>query len=256
MTVFRCPHCNEQFQSENEGVVQCPNCDAEVRVSDPPLDGAPWDRGEGNWANAYIATIKLAFTRPTYFFTSVARAGNMGKPFVFALVNATIVAIIVAAYQIGFQTFLAGAQIAASLESLTAAMTGPVATLVGVLIMLLVVPLLTCVGIFISSGIYHLCLMLLGGATRPFVHTFRVVCYSTGPQLLQIVPLAGGMIAGVWQLVLTIMGLKTVHETTYGKVVIAVFLPMLLCCGFLVMFFAVIAGGVVGSLLSAAAAAS
>jgi len=253
MKVYRCPHCNEQFQSESEGVVQCPNCDSEVRVSEPPQDGAPWDHGEGSWVNAYISTIKLSFSRPTYFFSSVARSADMGKPFVFAIINAAIVAVIVAAYQIGFQTFLAGAQVAASVESLVSALSGPVATLVGVLIMLVVVPLLTSIGLFISSGIYHLCLMLLGAATKPFVHSFRVVCYSSGPQLLQVVPIAGGMIAGIWQLVLTIMGLKTVHETTYGKVVIAVFLPMLLCCGFLVMFFAVIAGGIVGSILSGVA---
>lgn len=253
MRIYRCPHCNEQFQSESEGVVQCPNCDSEVCVSEPPLEGAPWDRGEGSWIGAYISTIKLSFARPTYFFSGVARSADMGKPFVFALVNAVIVALIVAAYQIGFQTFLAGAQVASSVESMVSALSGPVAALIGVLIMLFVVPVLTCVGLFISSGIYHVCLMLLGGATRPFVHTFRVVCYSSGPQLLQVLPLAGGMIAGVWQLVLTIIGLKTVHNTTYGKVVIAVFLPMLLCCGFLVMFFAVIAGGIVGSILSGAA---
>lgn len=252
MKVYRCPHCNEQFQSESEGVVQCPNCDSEVRVSAPPLQGAPWDRGEGSWINAYISTIKLSFTRPTYFFSSVARSEDMGRPFFFALINAVIVALVVAAYQIGFQTFLAGAQVASSVQSVVSALSGPVAALIGVLIMLFVVPILTCIGLFISSGIYHVCLMLLGGATRPFVHTFRVVCYSSGPQLLQVIPLAGGMVAGVWQLVLTIMGLKTVHNTTYGKVVIAVFLPMLLCCGFLVMFFAVIAGGIVGSIISGA----
>lgn len=253
MAIYRCPHCNDQFQSASEGMVTCPNCDAEVRVTEPPQEGAPWDRKEGGWVNAYINTIKLLFSRPIFFFSSVARQSDMGRPFVFALINSAIVAVIVAVYQVGFQTFLAGAEVASRMGSPLAALSGPLATLVGMLIMLLVVPLMTCVGLFISSGIYHLCLMLLGGATKPFVHTFRVVCYSTGPQLLQIVPIAGGMVAGVWQLVLAIMGLKTVHETTYGKVVLAVFLPMLLCCGFLVMFFAVIAGGIVGSIISGAA---
>ena len=255
MNVFRCPRCDKEFQSDVTGLVKCPSCQAEVQVNKPPLMGAPWDNREGGWVNAYVRTIKLSLGQPTYFFDGMGRGDGFWRPLAFALVNAMIVAILVAAYQLGFQTFLAGANLAISFETLAsplAVLSAPVAVLVGLLIMIFFVPMVTCAGVFISAGIYHLCLMILGAANRPFVQTFRTTCYATGPQLMQILPVAGGMIAAVWQLVLTIMGLKVVHRTTYGKTVLAVFLPLILCCSIVVLFVALIAGGLVGAIMSAA----
>ncbi len=255
MNIYRCPSCSHEFRSDAEGLVVCPTCSARVRVERPPLDGAPWDQQAGGWLSAYIQTLKLSFAQPIYFFEGVSRVHGLGRPLIFALINAFVVALLVAAYQVGFQTFIAGADLAISLESLAsplAMLSAPLAALVGMLIMILFVPLATCAGLFIGAGLYHVCLMVLGAARRPFVDTFRVACYSTGPQLLQILPLAGGLIASVWQLVLTIMGLKVVHRTSYGKSTLAVFLPLILCCSLIILFIAVIAGGVVGAIISAA----
>ena len=41
---------------------------------------------------------------------------------------------------------------------------------------LILAPVLVVVGLFLVSGIIHLCLMLLGGARRGFEATFRVMC--------------------------------------------------------------------------------
>lgn len=257
MNVYRCPECNKEFQSGVEGMVRCPSCGAEVNVHRPPMEGTPWDRKEGGWLAAYVQTIKLTFGQPTYFFEGVWRDVSLVKPLIFALVNAFIVAILVAAYQVGFHALVSGAEIAASFKAITsplAVLSAPLALLVIFAGVLFFVPLVTCIGLFISAGIYHLCLMILGAANRPFIQTFRVTCYSTGPQLLQILPIAGGMIAGIWQLILTIMGLKIVHRTTWGKTVLAVFLPMILCCGIIILFVSMIIGGVIGAIISASPA--
>src|SRR5205814_4280277 len=102
-------------------------------------------------------------------------------------------------------------------------------------------PLFIVIGLFIGSGIVHLCLMIVGGAKQPFETTFRVLAFSHGSAgPLQIVPLCGGLISGVWALVCTCIGVARAHETDTGRAVLAVFLPLIVCCGcgllLLVMF--------------------
>jgi hypothetical protein len=113
--------------------------------------------------------------------------------------------------------------------------------------MVLFVPVLLALGLFVGSGILHLCLMLVGGAKRSYEATFRVMCFAAGSAYpLMIVPICGGMISGVWCLVLECIGLTKVHDTSTGKAVLAVLLPLVVCCGggflFAIMF------GVLGSL--------
>jgi hypothetical protein len=235
-------------------VVECPNCGAEVRVeSEPPLQGAPVDTLEGGWASAYIQTIKISLTKPTRFFEGIDKVDGYWRPLVFALINSMIVAVLVAAYQLGFQTIIAGANVAWTanvLEPMSTLLTAPLALMIVFAVIIIFVPVFTALGLLLTSAIYHLCLIILGAANRPFVQTFRVACYATGPQLLQILPVAGGMIAAIWQVVLTIMGLKIVHRTTYGRTILAVFLPLMICCSILVLFIAAVMGSVVAGVLA------
>jgi hypothetical protein len=78
--------------------------------------------------------------------------------------------------------------------------------------------------------------MIVGGARKPFETTFRVVCFSSGSTyLLSIIPICGGMVACVWNIVLQCIGLARAHETDTGKAVIAVLLPIIVCCGGLIL---------------------
>jgi hypothetical protein len=96
---------------------------------------------------------------------------------------------------------------------------------------------------FIGSGILHLCLMLFGGANKPFETTFRVVCFSSGAAyLFSIIPFCGGYITPIYNIVLECIGISRAHETTMGKAVLAVLLPLIVCCG----IFAVVMGMLMG----------
>jgi hypothetical protein len=95
-------------------------------------------------------------------------------------------------------------------------------------------PVMLIVGAFIGSGIYHLMLMLLGAARHPFETTFRVVTYSSGAtSLLGIIPICGGLVGVIWQIVAIIIGLAEAQETTTGKAAVAVLIPVLICCAFI-----------------------
>ena len=74
--------------------------------------------------------------------------------------------------------------------------------------------------------------MIVGGANQPFETTFRVLAFTQGSASpLQIIPLCGGLISGVWALVCNCIGLARAHETDTGRAVLAVFLPLIVCCG-------------------------
>ena len=98
--------------------------------------------------------------------------------------------------------------------------------------MIILLPLFIVVCLFIWSALAHLCLMIVGGANQPFETTFRVLAFSQGSAgPLQIIPLCGGLISGVWAIVCNCIGLARAHETDTGRAVLAVLLPMILCCG-------------------------
>jgi len=105
-------------------------------------------------------------------------------------------------------------------------------------------PIITIVAVFVEAAILHLMLMLVGGANRGFEATARVCAYAQASQLAQAIPFCGALIALVWSLILLILGLSTAHQISRGKAAVAVILPVVLCCAFLVAmtFFGVLAG--------------
>ena len=59
--------------------------------------------------------------------------------------------------------------------------------------------------------------------------------------MLQIVPVCGAMVSGIWALVCTVIGISKTHNIPTGKAVLAVFLPMIACCVIVGVFAAIFA---------------
>src|SRR5207253_1705211 len=79
---------------------------------------------------------------------------------------------------------------------------------VGSVALIILFPLAVIIGLFIGSAIIHLCLMIVGGANQSFETTFRVLAFTQGSTgVLQIIPFCGGLIAAVWGLVVSCIGL-------------------------------------------------
>ncbi len=191
-----------------------------------PRSGLPWEhRQERGLFNAFVETLVMVLTKPGEAFTVMKREGGLGEPLIYALIGGCLGGIVSLLFSLGLQSV----GFFADRHDTFAAMTGMG---VGSLAFIVLVPLFIVIGLFIGSAIIHLCLMIVGGANQSFETTFRVIAFSQGSAgPLQMIPVCGGMIAGVWALVCNCIGLARAHETDTGRAVLAVFLPLIVCCG-------------------------
>lgn len=240
--IFICPGCNQKFKSDATGVVICPNCNKEVKIDPTQFGGTSIDRRSGgSYIDSFVETLKASLSSPELFFRQVKGGAGIAKPFIYALIISSLSFFVAFTYQLGFDMF--GHKFSLAL---------PFSFGIAILLMLIFVPIGTVFYLFMHAAICHLCLMILGAAKETFAATFRVVCFSAGPQLFQLVPFVGGIVGSVWNLILLIIGLKVVHETTYARSALAVFLPTIICCFCLVLIFVTIMGGVTAGLISSA----
>jgi len=108
----------------------------------------------------------------------------------------------------------------------------------GLTFKLILAPFAIAFALFVGAAILHLCCMIVGAlqnSTAGFEGSLRAVCYSEVACLATIIPFLGGLIAIVWWIVLAVQGIERLHKTTSGKAVAAVLIPVVVCCGGLVL---------------------
>ena len=203
-----------------------------------PRSGLPWDeRHSKGLFHGFIETLQMVLSKPGAAFTVMRREGGLGEPLLFGLIGGSFGFIVYLIYNLAFQSL-----------GMFANRNNPLTHLIGAgiggIVLIVCAPLFVLIGIFIGSVILHLCLLLLGGAKQSFETTFRVVCFAGGSvNPLLVIPFCGGLIVGVWKIVLYCIGLARAHETDTGRAVLAVFLPLILCCGGVILC-AMLFGGI------------
>ena len=198
----------------------------------PP--GLPWDREKNG--NTLVDTIKGLVAAPGNAYAEMREKGDYLSPILFAVILGTAGGVIGQIWQLVFGASMVGFFPPEMQEQLGEAFAPSVA---GVIITIVLTPILVPIVVFISSGIFHLFLMLVGGtkdSTAGFEGTVRAVSYGGVANLAQIIPIAGGFIAAIWGIVLYVIGLSRVHHTTTGKALLAVLLPLVLCCVCIAIF--------------------
>jgi hypothetical protein len=191
-----------------------------------PRSGLPWDdRQQRGILRAFFDTLVMVLTKPAEAFTAMKREGGLGEPLIYAIIGGSVGGVIYFLYNF----LLGSAHMLGSHENPMMQMMGG-----GIrpLFFIILVPLFVTIATFIGSGIFHLCLMIVGGAKQPFETTFRVVCFAGGSaNPLLVIPICGGLIGGIWKIVLYCIGFARAHETDTGRAVLAVLLPLIVCCG-------------------------
>lgn len=200
--------------------------------------GLPWEhRAQLGLFKAWFDTVSLLITKPSGAFTMMRPEGGLMDPLLFGLIGGCAGAVASIAFQALFQS-IPGFASSNNIFDLV-----HLAPWVFVLIYGVVSPVLVAVGLFVGSAILHLCLMLVGGANRSFETSFRVVCFASGAaNLFSMIPMCGWLIAIVYDIVLKCIGINRAHETTTGKALMAIFLPLIVCCGLIVLLVVLLGG--------------
>jgi len=211
---------------------------AAITAAPAARSGLPWDnRQQLGLVKAFTDTLIMVLTKPQEAFQLMKTEGGLVEPLIYAVIGGSLGIIVYWLFSLLLGSFGMMGQ-----RNPLSAMFGAG---IGVVFMIIFAPVIVAICVFIASGIIHLCLMLVGGAKKPFETTFRVMCFAQGStQPLLIVPICGGLIAAVWAIVAEIIGLAKAHETDIGRAALAILLPVIVCCGggFLLMMMAGLAG--------------
>jgi hypothetical protein len=222
-----CPRCQEPLPDPPERF--CPHCGAELASV---VRSAPWEqRDRIGLVSALVETTQRVLGRPTEFFRAMPVTGGLGAPLFYGVIVGYAGLVAGAIYGAIFQA-VAGPHLfdmphRGELEKFLPYLQGGM----GLVLQVVLGPLLIAAGLFISSAILHLLLMLFGGAPRGFEATFRVRCYAEAASLFRLVPFCGTPIFLVYILILIIVGLSEAHGIGRGRAAAAVLLPLFfLCC--------------------------
>jgi hypothetical protein len=260
----RCPNCGAE---RIEGSVYCGNCgkpfeEKKPEPEDGPRDEQPqrpeepikpvfpaepppsdderkytaWeDRENKGFFEALWETWKESVFYPEKFFARLPFRGGIGNPLLYAVIVGCFGIIISQIYGIFWSNawtgFMSHYMDFEEMMFETGLQTGLS------FLQIIISPIIIMVGVFIMSGIYHLIFLVFGWGKRDFEATFRAVAYSEGAMVFLAVPFCGGIIAFVWSIVLTIIGMKHLQKTTGGKAALVYFLPWIICCCLISGFF-------------------
>jgi hypothetical protein len=223
------------------GGIPTPNAkpDAQGIVAVVPT-GLPWDRRqELGLFPAFVETLKLVLLNPTTAFSAMKTEGGLSEPLTYAVIGASVGFIVNFLFSLLISSF--------GFMGNRNALAGVLSAGIGAVALVVFIPVLIALGLFIGSAVLHLCLTLVGGARRPFETTFRVVCFGAGSAYpLMILPICGGLVSGIWCVVVQCIGLTRAHQTTTGRALLAILLPIIVCCG--AGFVLAVMGGILGGL--------
>lgn len=205
-----------------------------------PADTAPvWEAAEPPpLVSAAVESIKQVLSKPVETFQSMPCEGGFFKPLKFYILVSWVTSAVAVVYQTA--AALINPAMFVGEEAKHLPQYALVMIFAGVIIFM---PVFLLFGSFVSSGILHGALMLVGGAKKPFETTFRVFCYSSGStSALQLVPLCGGWLYSVASLVYCVIGLKEAHRIELWRPIVAILLILLICCGAVFGFAALAVG--------------
>ena len=204
--------------------------DAMMDADEPERLGPPWEDADQDFFGRAWQTIVGVVSNPVEFFEALRREGGIMQPFLFYLLLSWPALVLGALLQAPFDMMISG---------------GGGETLITVLVLLFLGPVFLFIGLIIGSGLTHLGLMVFGWANHPYESTFRVNAYAFGGVAwLNVIPFCGGMIAGIWGIVLEIIGIARVQGITTGQAAAAVLIPLAVVIVLMICVFAVFFGAI------------
>jgi hypothetical protein len=231
-----CPQCGFE-QPETRECVKCGVIISQYsfqKEAAQPVEGkikeisseekyVPWESGEG-FVSAFFKTTRDALFSSTRFFKKV----GSGEGYLPALIYGLICGIIGSGGALIWQWYLFS-------KWFPVKQLSDITSSIYMTLLIILVPLTIIFSLFLGSIVTHVCLMIVGGNKKGFQTTFRAIAYAFSGNLFAIIPFIGSTIGGIYFLILTIIGLRESHTISTGKAVLAVFLPLIVGVGLVVL---------------------
>lgn len=200
----------------------------------PVVEEPAWERrNEIGVVGALLETLRGVLLEPSVTFARLKLRGGFGAPLVFFIVLQMVGIIATEAYNWVIRHFNIPGMLLSEKEA--SAFTAQLGTTLGSLQWIVIAPVVMVAAAFVGAAITHVALMIVGGAKRPYEATFRVYTYVTGAiALFNLIPCCGWIVAFVWGIVAETVGLSEVHQIGRGRALLAVLLPLIVCCGLIV----------------------
>jgi cytochrome c5 len=214
-----CPRCKQRFefvfQDAVDGIQEIPT----EHGAGSKRGASSWERRSelGVWKGLY-ETFKGVLFSPGKIFSTMTHKGGVKEPLAFGLLLGSLGAM--------FGFFWEFLMVRESLISRWPSFFGQFNLGIIFLIVMVLTPLFVIIGMYVVSGILHLCLLIMGGGRNGFEGTFRIVAFSQSTKILELVPFVGGFVGWVWHLIVLVIGLREMHETSYLRTIIAMILPI------------------------------
>ncbi len=216
---MRCPNCGfKQADTQGDTCVRCGYSGEEKQRTGPA-----WEhRQSAVDIQAILNTLSGVLFRPVETFRGMKRTGGLGGPLLYAVILGTLGGWLSVLWNSFFHSLGVLGEGLGDEE---------IVSYITFLVLAFMMPFLMALIVFIGSAITHVCLLLVGASTKSFETTFRVSSYAIGStEILNFIPLCGGLIGGVWYIVAMIIGVREAHGISTGKAVVGVLLPLIVCC--------------------------
>jgi len=186
----------------------------------PPITVSPlpWEaRDTRGFLPALFDTLGLFWSRPSEAWARTRESGDIGSPLIFAVLVAWVSIIV----QTVTMRVINIPALPGRWGKYGMMQSHGMAGLIGTIIL---APIFVMIVLFIVSLILHVGCLIVGALTNSragLEGTLRVVAYSDAAHIASVVPFIGPLIAVVWWIVLSVMGISRIHHTTQGKAIAA-----------------------------------
>jgi hypothetical protein len=177
----------------------------------------PWEqRADLGVLTAFFTTVGRILTRPRAFFGGLSPDGPVATVLLFWVLTALPPLMVGGA---GTHDFLERLPALINVDPASIPFHFPLWVFVVAL------PLLQLGALLSAVLLVHAMLALLGGAKGGLAGSLRAAGYASAPALVGLVPLVGGLVAGLWVGILQYFALWKVHRTDHTRLVLAYLLP-------------------------------
>jgi hypothetical protein len=237
MIELTCPHCGFQKSLLREKIpvgtrrAICPRCRERFEIplldegrEKPETDRSnirtlpPWERrSELGWVRGIRESLKGVLFSPSKFFKTMTVPGGVKEPLAFGVLMGSL--------GMMFEVFWQGVIRLDDLPSPDKGVFGDFALSPLILGTLILCPLIATIFICVSSLLLHFLLTIVRAGKNGFEGTLRAVSYSQASQLWALIPFLGSLLAGIWLMAVTVIGLKEIHGVSYMRVIFALLIP-------------------------------